>query len=154
MAGFTVFLVRHAKAEKAPSRGQGDAARALTPEGRTAFAALLGTLGDRLRVARIVTSPFVRARETAELLARATGAPVEEDLELASGASGGGRLLGLARAAGAGAAVVGHNPEVAEAVALAAGEDLHVRPGTVAAVELEGSRARLLWIAEPERAGE
>lgn len=148
MPGKRVYLVRHAKAE--PGDGQGDAARRLTPEGRARFEAHVRGLGQRLRVTRIVTSPFTRARETADLLARATGAPVEEESELASGASTGKAILRLARDAGDGTALVGHNPEMAEAIALACGREREVKPGAVAELEVsaEGD-ATLGWLELP-----
>lgn len=138
------FLVRHAKAEgSAPG---GDAARRLTPEGRAAFAALAAALAGEVRVTRVVSSPFTRARQTAELLAEATGAPVELEAALASGASSGRELLALLARLGPGAALVGHNPEVAEAVALAGRREAEVRPGTVAAIEPGGA---LAWLRAP-----
>jgi phosphohistidine phosphatase len=44
---------------------------------------------------------------------------------------------------------VGHNPEIAEAVALAAGRGLEVRPGTVAAVDLGPASSALAWLEAP-----
>jgi len=141
-----VYLVRHAKAEKAEGSG-GDAARTLTRKGRERFEALARALALPLR--RIVTSPLVRARETADLLAEATGAPVDEDEALASGASTGKELLALARKAGDGTALVGHNPELAEAVALAAGGEREVPAGSVAALEVDASGVTLVWLRAP-----
>jgi phosphohistidine phosphatase len=138
------YLVRHGKAE--PKGAAGDAARTLTPEGRERFAARAAALAPRLALSRVVTSPFVRARQTAELLAGATGAPVEEEAALASGASSGSDLLLLGLRLGAGAALVGHNPEVAEAVALAAGRGVDVEAGAVAAVDADGGRFTLAWL--------
>ncbi len=146
MPAHRVYLVRHAKAE--PSAGD-DAARRLTPDGRARFVRLLAALGARLAVSRVVTSPFTRARETAELLARATGAPLGEEPRLASGASEGDELLALVRAAAPGTALVGHNPELAEAVARAAGKDVEVKPGAIAALEVDGRSVRLAWIERP-----
>jgi phosphohistidine phosphatase len=141
----TVYLVRHADAEQ--SAAGGDAARALTAAGRRAFEALAGARRADLRVARVLTSPFVRARQTAAILAAATGAPVHDEPLLASGVSGGAAILAVARAAGEGAALVGHNPEIAEAISLAGGRDVAVRPGTIAAIEVEQGSARIAWIA-------
>jgi phosphohistidine phosphatase len=135
------FLVRHARAE--PSAGGGDAARRLTGEGRRDFEARLRALGPELALRLVVTSPLARARQTADLLSRATGAPVEEEPRLASGASDGHALLGLLRSLGPGVALVGHNPEVAEAVALAGGAEREVAPGAVAALDADG---RLAWL--------
>ena len=141
-----VYLVRHAKAEKAEGSG-GDAARTLTRKGREKFEALARALALPLR--RNATSPHVRARETADLLAAATGAPIEEDEALACGASTGKELLALARKAGDGTALVGHNPEIAEAIALAAGREEHVPAGSVAALDVDGTRVKLAWLREP-----
>jgi phosphohistidine phosphatase len=140
-----VFLVRHAEAQG----GGLDADRRLTAAGRNAFSGLLGMLGPTLAVNRVLSSPFRRARETADILAHATGAPSEPVDELASGHASGRELLALARESGAGTALVGHNPEVAEALAIAAGKPVAVPPGTVAALDLSGARPRLLWVRSP-----
>ena len=140
-----VYLVRHAEAEA----GGRDADRRLTSSGKAAFSGLLKALGPELAPIRILSSPFRRARETASILALATGAPAEPSDDLASGHAGGRELLELARQAGAGTALVGHNPEVAEAVAIAAGKALPVPPGTVAALDLSGPAPRLLWLRSP-----
>jgi phosphohistidine phosphatase len=148
VAGHHVYLVRHAKAEE---RRDGDASRRLTPLGQARFERLLHALGTRLDVARIATSPLVRARETAELLARATGAPVEEDPRLAPGASSGKELLSLAREVPPGTALVGHNPELAEAVILAAGRKEEVKPGAIAALDLLPGGPALAWLRRPPK---
>jgi phosphohistidine phosphatase len=142
---FRFYLVRHARAEpKAP--GEMDAARRLTPDGRATFSALARALAPRLSVSRVVASPYARARETAELLAAATGASAAEEPALAAGASSGSELLALGRRLGAGVALVGHNPELAEAVSAAAGRSADLRPGAVAAVDVDGDRLRLAWL--------
>jgi phosphohistidine phosphatase len=140
------YLIRHARAESAAPGG--DEGRGLTAEGRDAFRETVASLAGRLQVKRIYTSPFLRARQTGDLLAAITGAPLEEEEELASGAMTGREILRLGAELGAGAALVGHNPELAEAVALAAGRDVKVPPGTVAAIDLEG---RLAWMARPDK---
>lgn len=140
------FLVRHAAAAQHPPRGGGDASRPLSDEGRAAFAAHARALAPALPLARIVASPFVRARETAELLAGVTGAVVVEDPALGSGASHGRDLLLLGRRLGAGTALVGHNPELAEALARAAGHQVPVPPGTVAAIDDDGAAFRVAWV--------
>ena len=140
------YLVRHAEAEK--GGGGPDAERRLTPAGRAAFEALARALAPSVRLARIVASPYRRARETAEILAAATGAPVEIEAALGAGCCTGPEVLALARAGGGGVALVGHNPEMAEAVVLAAGGDRAVPPGAVAAVEA-GPPWRLDWLRAP-----
>ncbi len=145
-----VFLVRHAKAEK--DHPGGDSARRLTEEGRERFRRLLADLGARVRPLRILTSPLERARETAEILAAAAGAPVEEEPGLAGGRSTGREILRLAERAGDGTALVGHNPELGEAIALAAGgAEQEVKPGAVAALDLLPGGPRLAWIRSPTK---
>jgi phosphohistidine phosphatase len=147
--GTRVYLVRHGKAEG--DHPDGDGARRLTAEGRGRVARLLENLerGEELAVARVRTSPLVRARQTAGLLVAFTGAPLEEEPALESGRSTGRELLALARRAGPGTALVGHNPEIAEAISLASGRAEEVKPGTVAAVDLLPSGPRLAWLRRP-----
>jgi phosphohistidine phosphatase len=140
------LLVRHAEAERSATR---DAERRLTAEGRTRFEAHARALAPSLRLARIVTSPYARARETAEILAAATGAPVDEDPSVAPGRSTGAELVAAGRRLGDAVAIVGHNPEIAEAIALLAGAARSVTPGAVAAVEFDGAGERLAWIRAP-----
>jgi phosphohistidine phosphatase len=142
-----VYLVRHAQAE--PGHPLGDAARRLTSDGRAAFAARAAELASEVRLARILTSPYVRARETAELLSAASGAAVEPEEALGSGRSTAEELVRIARVHGDGTALVGHNPEISEAIALVAGRELPVPPGSVACLEVSpGERGwpRLAWL--------
>ncbi len=147
MPAHRVYLVRHGKAE--PQGGGHDDDRRLTPEGRERFAALLRELHPRLAVSGVRTSPLARARETAELLARATGAPLEPEPRLAAGRSSARELLAMARRAEPGTALVGHNPEIAEALAHLTEADLEVKPGAVAALDVEGRVVSLAWIEVP-----
>jgi phosphohistidine phosphatase len=110
---------------------------------------LAAALAAEMRVKAVLASPFLRARETASILAGAVGAPLEDREMLGAGQSTGAGLLRLGREAGEGAALVGHNPEVAEAIALAAGASRTVPPGTVAAVEADDVGYRLLWLHSP-----
>lgn len=142
-----LFLVRHGQAE--PSHPLGDAARRLTPEGRAAFRSRAAELAPEMRLARILTSPYQRARETAEILAAASGAAVEADDALASGRSDARELVRIARVRGDGTALVGHNPELSEAVALVAGRELPFPPGSIACLEVGAGEAcwpRLAWL--------
>ena len=79
-----LFLVRHAEAEP----GEPDELRKLTAHGR----AQARELGARLAAegaggAAVVTSPLLRARETAEEVGRALGATPAPDERLAPGAT-------------------------------------------------------------------
>ena len=124
-----LIVVRHAEA--AP--GEPDELRRLTPEGRDRARAL----ADRLpRADAVLSSPLVRARETAEPIARAAGVPVEADERLAPGASPEGVLEAVA-GRGATIVVVGHQPDCGHiAAALGGGEERPFPPGAAHAIEL------------------
>jgi phosphohistidine phosphatase len=141
-----LYLVRHAAAES--NHPLGDSARRLTPDGRTTFEARARALAPQLTVARILTSPYARAVETARLLGAATGAPVEPEESLGSGRSSGLELIRIARLHGDGTALVGHNPEISEAIRLVGGAEAPVPPGAVACLEVDpdGDWPRLAWL--------
>ena len=125
-----LFLARHAAA--AP--GDPDELRTLTPEGRGQARAL----GERLvpeRPAVVLTSPLLRARETADAVARATGAEVRIDERLAPGATA---ELVLEAVAGAGEVVVtvGHQPDCSEIAAALGAGDVAFAPGAVLEIEV------------------
>lgn len=85
-----LYILRHGIAEDGPPAGGGDGARRLTARGRDrvrAAAAGMRTLG--LKFDAILSSPLVRAAETAELVAAAwSNAPKPETLAaLAAGVS-------------------------------------------------------------------
>jgi len=111
-----IHLVRHAIAADAPPPGGSDVDRALTPEGIRRFrsAALgLGFLG--VRFDRVLTSPLVRAAETARLLVDALELPIAPEVHPALAPGGSPRELfaSLSKAGpDASAALVGHEPDL------------------------------------------
>jgi phosphohistidine phosphatase len=125
-----IWLLRHGDAEH--TEGKADAERELTTKGdRQARAAgqALKQLGVKLDVC--LTSPKVRARQTAELACKELGVKVEEDKRLA-----GGDFDPLDLAAGRGEVMmVGHEPDFSGAVALATGSRVKLRKGGIAAID-------------------
>lgn len=149
-----LLLVRHAVAED--SHVLGDEARALTSEGRAAFRHHARRLARLTPLTGIVTSPLVRAVQTAELLAEAFGlSSVEVHPALVPGKGAHKRILKLARELGPGWALVGHNPSLERAGARALeGEELpdKLRKGTALALRpLAGGGFTLAWWAAPGR---
>ncbi|HWB22940.1 MAG TPA: histidine phosphatase family protein [Gaiellaceae bacterium] len=125
-----LILVRHAKA----ASGEPDELRPLTPEGREAAQALgveLGAFGPEA----VVSSPLVRARETAAPIAAAAGVELAVEQRLSPGAS-----LSDIRAAVAGrgetVVVVGHQPDLSTAVYELTGAEVPFKPGAFAEVAL------------------
>jgi phosphohistidine phosphatase len=130
-----VFLVRHAEA--AP--GTPDELRPLTAGGREAAR----ELGKRLReetggVDAVLSSPLLRARETANAIARelaTTAAPVEL---LAPGATE-ADLLAAVDGRGAIVVAVGHQPDCGQIVAaLNGGAEPAFPPAGMARLDLPG----------------
>ncbi|MBI5495989.1 MAG: histidine phosphatase family protein [Deltaproteobacteria bacterium] len=142
MSGY-IYLCRHGLAE--PAAAGGDRARALTAEGQARVERLVAALGSSWSAGRVVTSPFVRARQTAERYARALSAALVEEPTLGSGILDGAQLLALVRRHGPGNVFVGHNPEMADAIGRVAGAGMAVTPGTIAAVRWEDARLVLEW---------
>lgn len=105
-----LLLLRHAAAEEARP-GLTDADRALTPRGRERMAAAVpGLLAWGLRPARLLTSPLLRARQTAEIVSEASGTPVEILAALAALPTE--QLLAELR--GEDAMAVGHEPWISQ----------------------------------------
>jgi phosphohistidine phosphatase SixA len=125
-----LFLVRHAEA--AP--GEPDELRPLTPAGR----AVARDLGERLaseHLDAVVSSPLLRARETAEQIARAAGLTPEADERLAPGATA-EDLKAVIEGRGDAVVAVGHQPDCSALLLVLSGRELDFAPGAVHEVQL------------------
>lgn len=124
-----IYLLRHGKAEE----GDGDdAARRLTAKGkRQAHAAGAALVALGAEVDACLTSPKVRAAETARLAAAPLGLEPETTPELA-----GGPFDSLALAAGRGnVLLVGHEPDFSAEVARLTGANAKLSKGGFAIVD-------------------
>jgi phosphohistidine phosphatase len=128
-----LYLVRHADA----TPGDPDELRPLSDEGREQARGL----GERMRDDGVVpdvvlTSPLLRARETGEALARATGAASEADERLAPGATA-ETLREAIAGRGEHVVVVGHQPDCGRIAATLSGdEEPRFPPAGMAVIEL------------------
>ena len=125
-----VFLVRHAEA--AP--GEPDELRRLTTAGRDAARALADQLVSEHPTA-VVSSPLLRARETAEVIARACKLEATADERLAPGATS-ETLRDAAADGGETVVAVGHQPDCSEIVFALTGREISFPPAGVAELEL------------------
>lgn len=125
-----IWLLRHGDAEA--GAGKPDAERELTKKGerqsRDAGRAMKA-IGVKLDVC--LSSPKVRARQTAELACAELGASIELDERLA-----GGDFDPLELAAGRGEVLlVGHEPDFSRAVAIVTGSRVKLKKGGLAAFD-------------------
>ncbi|HKI92977.1 MAG TPA: histidine phosphatase family protein [Gaiellaceae bacterium] len=130
-----LLIVRHAEA----ARGEPDELRPLTPAGRDQARMLAERLrGDGLVPDAVVTSPLLRARETA--VALGLGEPIVDD-RLAPGATA-AAIQDAARGRGETVLLVGHQPDCGRAVAaFEGGQEPSFPPCGLAIVGLGGGRA-------------
>ena len=125
-----VLLVRHCEA--AP--GSPDELRPLTAAGRAA-ARELGTRLATERPAAVLCSPLLRARETAEAIARPSELQAEPDDRLAPGADV-DDVRSAATGRGEPVVLVGHQPDLGEIVLAVTGREVPFVPGAVVEADL------------------
>jgi phosphohistidine phosphatase len=133
-----IYLLRHGDAE--PEGHEGDAARRLTTKGEAQAAAAgraIAALG--LTIDSCVTSPRIRARDTAELACHALGIAPEivdsigfGDYDTMDLAAGRGDML-----------LVGHEPVLSMEVARLTGARIKMKKGGLAILEPNVLRALL-----------
>jgi phosphohistidine phosphatase len=160
MATFCIYLVRHGLAAEQGPAYPNDGERPLTSEGIERLRVEgLGLRGLQVKLDRVLTSPLVRAAQTAEILAAAAGdgAPVVTVDALLPGGRYETLMAALARLGDARSiALVGHMPSIGEAAArlVGAADALPFKKGAVCCVEVDGfppSRSgQLRWFLPPK----
>ena len=156
-----LLIVRHATAEDG-GPGVRDWDRALTHEGR-AEASLISHALQALELQPniVLSSPLVRARQTAEIIANILGVDMTLADELQSGAA----LLDhvqrlLTRHAVDTAMLVGHEPDLSSLAARLVNADdrgMLLKKGGLIRIDVEGrvqaGRGRLVWLLTPRVMG-
>ena len=153
-----LYVMRHGPAEDHAASGV-DADRALTATGRErvrGVAKALVAAGEE--PLRIVTSPLVRAVQTAEIVAMVTklgdrGGSVETRPEMAPGGDGASLAYRLAAEGGKRVMLVGHEPDLSGLVAKIVGGFLQpFDKAMVVAVHplAQGAHGRLRFVLDPK----
>jgi phosphohistidine phosphatase len=147
-APVAIILVRHAEAEDR-ALGTPDPERTLVAAGRRAARATGKALAAlKVEPQYVVTSPYPRAHETAEIIAHELGAPLADDpallgLELDD-------LAGLTARHGDDLVLVGHEPDFSALVHAITGARISFPKAGAAAIEpIEGQRGELRWFLRP-----
>jgi phosphohistidine phosphatase len=160
------YLVRHAIAEERGPKWPDDTLRPLSGDGvRRMAQGVRGLAALGVTIDQVVSSPLVRARQTADLLAkglirRASGlrpAPVLVLPELAPEETPETTMRALAAATGArSVALVGHEPDLGLLAAWLLGTDRPIpfKKGAVCRIDVRpwparAGRGELVWFAPP-----
>jgi phosphohistidine phosphatase len=143
-----VILVRHAEAEDR-ALGKPDPERTLVDAGRRAARATGRALAAlKVEPQAIVTSPYPRAHETAEIIAQELGAPVADDPALLGLEPG--DLAGLISRHGDELLLVGHEPDFSAVVLAITGARISFpKAGAVKIDPIAGLRGELRWFLRP-----
>ena len=160
-AGLALYFVRHADAGVPLTWMGDDAGRPLSKKGRRQ-ARRLGRHLDALgvNVDLLLTSPKVRAADTATLVGKAIGAKATIDPALASGfdAAELRAVITAADAAVSSVMFVGHDPDLSDLLSWLVGAHVGLRNGALARVDL-ATRAitpgdvDLRWLLAPDALG-
>ena len=153
-----LYFVRHATAARKSTWRKDDDLRPLTRVGRVRFRTCVESLiaAGMLSPDRILTSPLVRAEQSAAILDKALGGviPIEAEWRLGHTFDVSDLRTLLAQKPGVKSlAIVGHNPSMCQVLSHITGDcDLDLRKGAVALVEItdaEMPAGRLMWLAPP-----
>jgi phosphohistidine phosphatase len=151
-----LYLLRHADAGDPGAWAGTDEQRPLSRKGVRQAERLGRFLADvGFGLDTVITSPKVRAVETARLVADAIGAQVAEDVRLAGEVTT-GVLADLLRDAGEPrrAMIVGHDPDFSEVLAALCDAQVPMKKGALARIDVDGrieaGAGVLRWLVPPD----
>jgi phosphohistidine phosphatase len=160
-----IYIARHAWAgERGDPRWPDDSLRELTPEGIERYTQVVKALAVRgLAPKNIVTSPYTRCRQTADIIATyVSGRPeIEELAALEPGSDLEPLIEWTNEQGGDDVCWVGHSPDVERLTAELTGDGtarIRFAKGAVAAIRFEGDTANvgggeLCWLASAKLLG-
>lgn len=155
----SLYLVRHAVAAERGEEWPDDAKRPLTADGVAKFRRAVQGLAEMgVEVNRILSSPLVRARQTADLLARAfdKNPLVGETSALAPGGSYDAVVRAVSGCREPAIALVGHEPAIGRLAArlIDASAPLEFRKGGICRIDFDvwppPPPGRLRWFITPK----
>jgi phosphohistidine phosphatase len=155
-ADLELYLLRHAHAGNSATWHGTDAARPLSRKGRRQAEQLGAFLAERAFAPdAILTSPKVRARQTAELVADALGIRVTVDDRLAGPLDVDVVSALVEGAGGTSIVLVGHDPDFSELAArLSGAEYLPVSKGALVRIDIampiDAATGILRWLLPPD----
>jgi phosphohistidine phosphatase len=155
--GIQLYLLRHADAGDPEAWSGPDEERPLSDKGRRQSERLAAFLaGLRFRPDLIATSPKLRARETADIVAAALGLPVVSD-DLLAGSVDYREVDAILEAHGrpAKAVLVGHDPDFSDLLSgLVGAGDIAMKKGALARIDIvrgiQPGGGALRWLIPPD----
>jgi phosphohistidine phosphatase len=147
-----IWLLRHGDAE--PHGARADEARRLTPRGEEqARAAGVAIVALRGAFDLVLSSPRVRALDTARLAAGAWGGEPAIHEPLSSGFGADDALECLQASGAERMLLVGHEPDLSNTVAELTGGRVDLKKGGLAIVRLDGGAGELVALLRPRELG-
>lgn len=150
-----LLFLRHGPAGSRTAWRGPDAGRPLTDQGREIVRRAAAVLaGAEVAIDAVLTSPYARARETAEIAADVLGVggrPVDDE-RLTPGFDRDALATIIADHAGAACLLlVGHEPDFSATIGALTGGDVVVKKAGIARVDVDERtmRGRLLWLLAP-----
>jgi phosphohistidine phosphatase len=160
MATLELYLIRHAVAAERGDHWPDDAKRPLTPGGMTKMRkAAKGFVKLGAEIDMILSSPLVRARQTADIVAQVLKAvpPVVVSDALAPAGTPAAVMQEIAKHARKGRlALVGHEPNIGELAAQLIGTRTPIvfKKGSVCRIDFDvlppKGHGQLIWLATPK----
>jgi phosphohistidine phosphatase len=152
-----LYVVRHGPAGDSSAWTGPDRDRPLTSRGEQVVLRVAKRLAELgVEVDAIITSPYVRAKQTAEILAQSLDRTdqLETDARLGAGFGIADLMSLLADYSEVSALmIVGHEPDLGQAICnLVGAERLKMKKGAVALVDVPDphtARGQLLWVVPP-----
>ena len=153
MSATELWLVRHGPAgERDPARWPDDSRRPLTSHGRSVVKKAARALDDQaVRWSHLLTSPYTRCAQTAELLA-SLSRRAPQPLDALGHGGDPDNAIAAARALAGKVALVGHSPDLERLLGRLLGappEAFRLRKAGIAVVSLEDQRPSLRLLLEP-----
>ena len=155
-----IYLIRHGDTVVADWHGQDDALRPLTPEGIARLKRQANTLAQwNLPIDTLVSSPFIRAHQTAEIVGEAMHLPVLEDALLTRTQFG---LVQLEQVLAKypqsqHLMLAGHEPDFSKIMsALIGGGSLTIDHGGIGRISMKSNHppsGTLVWLLTPDVMG-
>lgn len=152
-----LYFLRHGLADREAWRGENDFERPLTDKGKARMAREADRMAELgVKPDHILTSPLIRARQTAEIVAKRLDMEdrlrIEDHLALGFDAR---KLAEVLKAHGPAESLflVGHEPDFSQTIAeIIGGGALVCKKGSLARVDLESlhpPRGTLVWLIPP-----